>query len=283
VPATVQRRGLPWALVWARRAPPTGASTHSSCRSSVRWARRSSRRPTVTVARGTSTVVTYWGAVPPARPRPWRWPIVTSSTASTLPTARPWPSTTVPGWVASRGWRNDRRPPVAVMKQTSWLSGLSAVARPSLAATARTSALVRWPTGKRTRARAGSRSMWTTYDWSLVASAPRATRRVPARCSTIRAWWPVATASNPRASARRSRRSNFRWRLHSMHGLGVRPAAWSATYGDTTCSSKSSPKRNVWCSMPRRRATARASSTSATEQQPESDSPPQSFNVAPTT
>ena len=35
--------------------------------------------------------------------------------------------------------------------------------------------------------------------------------------------------------------------------------------------------------MPRRRATHRASSTSATEQQPESDSPPHSLSVAPTT
>src|SRR5580692_12897958 len=35
--------------------------------------------------------------------------------------------------------------------------------------------------------------------------------------------------------------------------------------------------------MPSIWATRRASSTSATEQQPESDTPPQSFNVAPTT
>ena len=49
----------------------------------------------------------------------------------------------VPGRVAMRSPRNVERPPVAVMKHTSWLSGLSAVGSPSRAASARTSALVR--------------------------------------------------------------------------------------------------------------------------------------------
>ena len=43
-----------------------------------------------------------------------------------------------------------------------------------------------------------------------------------------RAWWPVATASKPSSvGPLGSRRSNLRWRLHSMHGFGVRPAAWA--------------------------------------------------------
>ena len=35
----------------------------------------------------------------------------------------------------------------------------------------------------------------------------------------------VATASNPRRSARSLSRANLRWRLHSMHGFGVVPPA----------------------------------------------------------
>ena len=99
----------------------------------------------------------------------------------------------------------------------------------------------------------------------------------------MRAWWPVATASKPRRSARSSSRSNLRWRLHSTHGFGVRPAAWSSRYGPTTWAQKSSPKLNVWWSMPRWSATRRASSTSLTEQHPVSLSPPHSLSVTPTT
>ena len=51
-----------------------------------------------------------------------------------------------------RAPRNVARPPVRVMKQTSWLSGLSAVRSPSSAARSRTCALVRWPTGNSVRA-----------------------------------------------------------------------------------------------------------------------------------
>ncbi len=72
-------------------------------------------------------------------------------------------------------------------------------------------------------------------------------------------------------------------RLHSMQGLGVRPSAWSATYGVTTVASKASVKLKTWWSMSSCRATRRASSTSATEQQPLSEGPPHSLSVAPTT
>src|SRR5579871_2843911 len=68
-----------------------------------------------------------------------------------------------------------------------------------------------------------------------------------------------------------------------MHGLGVRPAAWAATYGATTCPSNSSVKLNTWWAMPSCCATRRASSTSPTEQHPESCTPPQSFMVTATT
>ena len=59
------------------------------------------------------------------------------------------------------------------MKQTSWLSGLAAVRRSRATARARTSALVKTPTGKRIRASWAWVSMWTTYDWSFGPSAPR--------------------------------------------------------------------------------------------------------------
>ena len=72
-------------------------------------------------------------------------------------------------------------------------------------------------------------------------------------------------------------------RLHSMHGFGVRPRACSPTYGATTKRSNSSVRLKTWWVMPSCWATRRASSTSATEQQPESEGPPHSLSVAPTT
>ena len=68
-----------------------------------------------------------------------------------------------------------------------------------------------------------------------------------------------------------------------MHGFGVVPAAWAATYGSTTWRSKSSLKLNTRWSMSSCWATRRASSTSATLQQPVSLSPPHSRIVTPTT
>ena len=88
-------------------------------------------------------------------------------------------------------------------------------------------------------------------------------------------------ASKPRSRARSRKRSNFRWALQATHGFGVRPCAWPATYGSTTSRSNSEVKLNTWWAMPSCWATRRASSTSATEQQPESDGPPHNFIVAP--
>ena len=48
------------------------------------------------------------------------------------------------------------------MKQTSWLSGLSAVRMPSSTARARTSSLVISPIGSITRSSWGPVSMWIT-------------------------------------------------------------------------------------------------------------------------
>ena len=61
------------------------------------------------------------------------------------------------------------------------------------------------------------------------------------------------------------------------------PSACAAMYGCTTCSLKSSLKLNTKWSIPICCATRRASSTSETEQQPVSLSPPHKRMVTPTT
>ena len=61
---------------------------------------------------------------------PRRCPIVTSSTASTVPTVSPIPLTRVAGWKSSLPARKPCRPSTLPMKQTSWLSGLAAVRSP---------------------------------------------------------------------------------------------------------------------------------------------------------
>ena len=102
-----------------------------------------------------------------------------------------------------------RRPP-RVMKHTSMLSGFAAVRSPRRAACARTSALVRSPTGKQ---RTGELALPEhVEDVRLVlgrvgpASQLERARRSP---RVTRAWWPVATASNPSASARSSSRAEL--------------------------------------------------------------------------
>ncbi len=50
----------------------------------------------------------------------------------------------------------------------------------------------------------------------------------------MRAWWPVQTASKPRAMARSRTAANLIFSLQRTHGLGVRPAAYSATKSSTT-------------------------------------------------
>jgi hypothetical protein len=68
-----------------------------------------------------------------------------------------------------------------------------------------------------------------------------------------------------------------------MHGLGVSPSAWAVAYGATTWASKSSMNVHTRWSMPSRSATRRASSISATEQQPASVGLSHSRSVTPTT
>ena len=72
---------------------------------------------------------------------PRRWPSVTISIAGTSPSTVPAESTTVPLRNGMRAPRNVSRPPVWVMKHTSWLSGFAAVRRPSAVARSRTCGL----------------------------------------------------------------------------------------------------------------------------------------------
>ena len=95
---------------------------------------RSDSSPTTTVAVARSTSTTNRFGPPPGRPSPLRWPTVTSSMAGTSPTGLPAVSTTRAGCNERRWRRKSWRPPVDVMKHTSWLSGLAAVRSPSSAA-----------------------------------------------------------------------------------------------------------------------------------------------------
>ena len=118
----------------------------------------------------------------------------------------------------------------------------------------------------------------------MAVSAPRATRRVPSG----RSHDPGVVAGGDRVEARARRPGAAAGRTSG--GGCTRCTGWVCDRrrgrrrtARRRASSKSSPKLKTWCSMPRRRATARASSTSATEQQPESDAPPHSLRVTPTT
>ena len=63
---------------------------------------------------------------------------------------------------------------------------------------------------------------------------PASTLRRSRPSAPSRAWWPVTTASKPRATARSSTAANLIFSLQRRHGLGVRPAAYSATKSSTT-------------------------------------------------
>ena len=65
----------------------------------------------------------------------------------------------------------------------------------------------------------------------MAASAPRRSAGGAAVPPVTRAWCPVARRSKPSRSARRSRRSNFMERLHSMQGFGVLPRGVVADVG----------------------------------------------------
>ena len=117
------------------------------------------------------------------------------------------------------------------MKHTSWLSGLAAVRSPSAPATARTSSLVVVADREQDPGQAGlvehvqhvALVLGPVGAAGAAASAPSAPRDdagVVAGRDGVEA---------ERARPARSSRSNLRWRLHSMHGLGVRPAACAAT------------------------------------------------------
>ena len=101
----------------------------------------------------------------------------------------------------SPSWR-DRKPRVSpsAMKQMSCESGLAATARPRRAASARTSALVESPEREHRVARAAPRSARRARTTGPCRRRPSASDRPSAR----RAWWPVTTASKPRARARSS-------------------------------------------------------------------------------
>ena len=134
---------------------------------------------------------------------PRRWPTVTSSTASTGPRSSPvsW-STSRPGWSGSRSPRKPPRPSSERMKQTSWLSGLAAVRRPSRAASSRTSRLGQLADREE---RAGQLVLAEHGQHvGLVLRRVRAPAQPEAPGSpsrTRRAWWPVATASKPSVAA----------------------------------------------------------------------------------
>jgi len=130
----------------------------------------------------------------------------------------------------SAGKENRPGPRRCGLKQTSWLSGLAAVRSPRRAASVRTWTLVSSPTGSTTRSSWLCPSIEKHVGLVLGRIHPRKSRwATPGSPGATRAWCPVTNASNPRRRARASSRSNLMCRLHSMHGLGERPATWDAT------------------------------------------------------
>ena len=263
-----RRRGWPWALHCASTSPDdraVGPRRASIERHRVDEQVGAATRPSPSPRHGRRRRRSG-GSPPPTPPRPRRWPIVTSSTASTVTRPRD-PSVSTHRRRAAAGCGRPgtpARPPVDVMKHTSWLSGLAAVRSPSAAARARTSALVSPPTGKRTRPARPGRACGARSSGPWPGRHRGATRRAPCAPSTTRAWWPVATASKPEqagppqqaielevavaldARVRRAARPRGRRRRARPRGA-----------------SKSSPKLNTRWSMPSCWATRRASSTSA--------------------
>ena len=212
-------------------------------------------------------------------------PDVTISTASTSPDRRA-------GGVDDA--RRVERDPVAeelargrrsdVMKHTSWLSGLAAVRSPSSAASRRTSALSMSPTGNSVRASAGL--VEHVHDVALVLGPVGAALERAAPVAVAPDAGVVAGGDGVEAerSARSASRSNFTWRLHSMHGFGVDAAGVGGDVRvDHVARRSRRVKLNTRWSMSSCWATRRASSTSVTLQHPVSLSPPHSLIVTPTT
>ena len=239
--ATVQGTGAPWALHWAS-APrdPSGPGAGGpvdpghACASAAPGAQRrlaAGRR--VTRRAGTSTAVTKRRRPSVPWPMPRRWPTVTSSTAVDL-------AEVGAGVVVDQAPGVQRHPVaeepgparVGADEADVLAVGLGRGAQPEPGGLGPDLVLGQVPHREDGTGRAGPGPAWTarrTGPW------PRRPRAAAGRCrrrrAPTRAWWPVATASNPRRPARSSSRSNLRWRLHSMHGLGVRPAAWPGHVG----------------------------------------------------
>ena len=171
------------------------------------------------------------------------------------------------------------------MKQTSWLSGLAAVRNPSSSATRRTISFGHLPDRQPQPGQLGLAQH--VQDVGLVFGRVAAPRR---SCQLSR--WPRPRNTGVVAGGDGVEAENDGPLQEAVElEVGVtgdarvrgRPSEWPATYGSTTSRSKSDVKLKTWWAIPSCWATRRASSTSATEQQPESDGPPQSFIVAPTT
>ena len=135
----------------------------------------------------------------PGSPSPRRWPIVTSSTRRHRRRRRRRPCRPRRRRGTGCGRRGTScRPPVEVMKHTSWLSGLAAVRRPSVR---RPAAAPRPCRGRRPGTACGPASPGRAC--ARRSSGPWPRRRRARACSrpsvgtSIRAWWPVATASKP--------------------------------------------------------------------------------------
>ena len=126
------------------------------------------------------------------------------------------------------------------------------------------------PTGSRTWASCGLAEHVEHVGLVLGAvGAPGRRDGVPSGRSTTRAWWPVAIASKPRARARSQEPVELQ--VAVALDARVRRAA-RGVGGDVRARPPGGrsrrPKLKTWWSMPSWSATRRASSTSATEQQP---------------
>ena len=166
-------------------------------------------------------------------------------------------STMGPG--ASPSWRA-RKPRVSpsAMKQTSWLSGLSATRKTTPRRLRADLVLGRCRRGGTSRARAGR------------GSARPARRTGPSRWSTraaqqavaaSRAWWPVHTASKPsaRARSRTARELDLLVAAHARVGRAAGRVLGHEVVDDVARGTRSaSPRRRTGCRARRRRGGRRA-------------------------
>ena len=169
------------------------------------------------------------------------------------------------------------------MKHTSWLSGLAAVRRPSAAASPRTSAFVRSPTGKQHARQLAlvehvqDVPLILRRDRLLLDQPHRPVRRphAPARDGPSRRIEPELIG--PVGAAGRTSRAGC-----TRHRVRRRPAACSATYGLDDIADEVVTEVEDGVIDAELLGDAAASSTSLTEQQPRSVAA-HSFIVTPTT